>query len=149
MVSGVDRQKELLQKVSTMTVTEPVQWYKQCLNVLAWSEHKAFIDPYIVGVGCYTELEIIEDPQVNSEWDNMAMKMYGQFLHDSAALLERISYKMQRRKHMVVFADVNATLGARSNREQLPEENAKTVKLLTESAATRARSGESSQQDLL
>ena len=54
------------------------------------------------------------------------MKMYGQFLHDSAALLERIRYKMQRRKRMVVFADVNATLGARSDREQLPEENAKT-----------------------
>ena len=111
-----------------MTVTELVQWYKQCLNVLAWSEHKAFIDPYIVGVGCYTELKIIADIQVLTEWEDMKLNMLGQFLHDSAALMERIRYKMQRRKNMVVFTDVNAALGARSNLEQLPEANAKTMK---------------------
>ena len=116
-----------------MTVTELVQWYKQCLNVLAWSEHKAFIDPYIVGVGCYTELNIIADARVLSEWEDMKRKMLGQFLHDSAALMERIRYKMQRRKDMVVFADVNAALGARSNHEQLPEENGKAMKTLTQS----------------
>ena len=36
---------------------------------------------------------------------------------------------------MVVFADVNAALGARSNKDQLPEANAETMKALTEASS--------------
>ena len=55
LVSGMDRQQEVLKQVATMTIGELVDWYRQCLNVLIWNHNRLFVHPFIVGIGCYLE----------------------------------------------------------------------------------------------
>ena len=50
LMSGVDKQHDLLQKVHTMTTEDLVAWYQQLLNIQSWNNNRQFVNAAVGGL---------------------------------------------------------------------------------------------------
>ena len=104
LISGMDRQQEILRQVATMTISEMVCRYRQCLNVLIWTRNHLFVHPFIVGIGCYIEAGMITANLVQNTWDNHRTYVLKNLPDDSLAFGKKIGYKYFRLGRWWCFA---------------------------------------------